>query len=135
MNIASAIMAGASSAHCEELAAVLFALDFECLSFGQHFAGDLPRDGIEAWWFAESSRCGRWTQAQVIAAWNDEAWLLGQQSSPLAYAITSVKNLRAIREELAEKVPAFVCRAHGRTVILRKDATAELLRKAERWVG
>ncbi len=122
------VIAAAAGTECKAMAAVLTTLGFEC------YGCKRVRGGAESWRWSERSACGRWSLGQVVSRWNDEAWLMEAQESPLAYAITSVKNLCTVWELMEEAAPYVkVCRG-GRSVLLRQDAAPELLSKAQQFL-
>lgn len=117
-----------------ELAAALSTLGFSPTSpFGTAVAHELTG---AVWHFSAVSLDGRYQLQERMAKWLDDAWC-GQDDNndPIACMADAFYNLRQLRRGLKNAQVFVRVQNAGRSVLVRRDASAETWRKAEQFLN
>ena len=112
-----------------ELAAALATLGFEPGSTGTRVAHELRG---HVWLFPERSADGRYSLQERMARWADDAWCSQDgNTDPIAAMADAFWNLRHLRRSLRDARVYVQAQNGERTVLVRRDASAETWAKAE----
>lgn len=112
-----------------ELAAALATLGFEPGSTGTRIAHEVRG---HVWLFPERSMDGRWRLQERMARWADDAWCAQEgNTDPIAAMADAFWNLRHLRRSLRDARVYVQAQNGTRTVLVRRDASAETWAKAE----
>lgn len=112
-----------------ELAAALATLGFEPGSTGTRIAHEARG---HVWLFPERSMDGRWSLQERMARWADDAWCAQEgNTDPIAAMADAFWNLRHLRRSLRDARVYVQAQNGDRTVLVRRDASAETWAKAE----
>lgn len=126
-----------------ELAAALATLGFNPgdppAPTGYGVAGTGTRIAHEArghvWLFPERSADGRYSLQERMARWSDDAWCAQEgNTDPIAAMADAFWNLRHLRRSLRDARVYVQAQNGERTVLVRRDASAETWAKAERFL-
>jgi hypothetical protein len=113
-----------------ELAACLCTLGFGLLDCTR-----LKGDGIDAaspygrvtWKFTPCSADGKYTLAQVQAAWHNDAWLSDPQNAdPLAYVISAFRNRQRLLDYIFQGRTLVAVKHGNRWALVPEDCTARV---------
>lgn len=115
-----------------EIAACLSTLGFELLELVRLKSPAIQSaeaDGIVTWTFAPVSRDGKYKLKDVLAAWNNEAWLTDPATTdPLAFIICAFRN-RQRHLDYIKKGVAMVAFKTGNRWALVPENCSELTKK------
>ena len=112
-----------------ELAAALATLGFEPGSTGTRIAHEVRG---HVWLFPERSADGRYSLQERMARWADDAWCAQEgNTDPIAAMADAFWNLRHLRRSLRDARVYVQAQNGERTVLVRRDASAETWAKAE----
>lgn len=112
-----------------ELAAALATLGFEPGTTGTRIAHEARG---HVWLFPERSLDGRYSLQERMARWADDAWCAQEgNTDPIAAMADAFWNLRHLRRSLRDARVYVQAQNGDRTVLVRRDASAETWAKAE----
>ena len=112
-----------------ELAAALATLGFEPGSTGTRVAHEVRG---HVWLFPERSADGRYSLQERMARWADDAWCAQEgNTDPIAAMADAFWNLRHLRRSLRDARVYVQAQNGQRSVLVRRDASAETWAKAE----
>ena len=112
-----------------ELAAALATLGFEPGSTDTRIAHEVRG---HVWLFPERSSDGRYSLQERMARWADDAWCAQEgNTDPIAAMADAFWNLRHLRRSLRDARVYVQAQNGQRTVLVRRDASAETWLKAE----
>lgn len=112
-----------------ELAAALATLGFAPDSTGMRIAHEVRG---HVWLFPERSADGRYGLQERMARWADDAWCVQEgNTDPIAAMADAFWNLRHLRRSLRDARVYVQAQNGERTVLVRRDASAETWAKAE----
>ncbi len=112
-----------------ELAAALATLGFNPGDTGTRIAHEVRG---HVWLFAERSTDGRYSLQERMARWADDAWCAQDgNTDPIAAMADAFWNLRHLRRSLRDARVYVQAQNGERTVLVRRDASAETWAKAE----
>ena len=115
-----------------ELAAALATLGFEPGSTGTRIAHEVRG---HVWLFPERSADGRYSLQERMARWADDAWCAQDgNTDPIAAMADAFWNLRHLRRSLRDARVYVQAQNGERSVLVRRDASAETWAKAERFL-
>lgn len=113
-----------------ELAACLSTLGFGLLDCTR-----LKGDGIDArtpqgrvtWRFTPTSADGKYTLAQVLAAWKNDAWLSDPTNKdPLAFIISAFRNRQRLMDYIFQGRTMVAIKCGNRWALIPEDCTARV---------
>ncbi|MBR5887303.1 MAG: hypothetical protein IKZ07_03745 [Akkermansia sp.] len=112
-----------------ELAAALATLGFTPGDTGKRIAHEVRG---HVWLFPERSADGRYSLQERMARWADDAWCAQEgNTDPIAAMADAFWNLRHLRRSLRDARVYVQAQNGDRTVLVRRDASAETWAKAE----
>ena len=112
-----------------ELAVALCTLGFTPGDTGTRIAHEARG---HVWLFPERSADGRWQLQERMARWADDAWCAQEgNTDPIAAMADAFWNLRHLRRSLRDARVYVQAQNGERTVLVRRDASAETWAKAE----
>ncbi len=112
-----------------ELAAALATLGFTPGDAGTRIAHEARG---HVWLFPERSADGRYSLQERMARWSDDAWCAQEgNTDPIAAMADAFWNLRHLRRSLRDARVYVQAQNGERTVLVRRDASAETWAKAE----
>lgn len=112
-----------------ELAAALSTLGFEPGSVGTRIAHEVRG---HVWLFPERSADGRYSLQERMARWADDAWCAQEgNTDPIAAMADAFWNLRHLRRGLRDARVYVQAQNGQRSVLVRRDASADTWAKAE----
>lgn len=115
-----------------ELAAALATLGFTPGDAGTRIAHEARG---HVWMFPERSADGRYSLQERMARWADDAWCAQEgNTDPIAAIADAFWNLRHLRRSLRDARVYVQAQNGQRTVLVRRDASAETWDKAERFL-
>ena len=115
-----------------ELAAALATLGFTPGDTGTRIAHEVRG---HVWLFPERSADGRWQLQERMARWADDAWCAQEgNTDPIAAMADAFWNLRHLRRSLRDARVYVQAQNGQRTVLVRRDASAETWAKAEKFL-
>ncbi len=84
-------------------------------------------DGIVTWRFAPMSEDGKYTINQVLAAWNNDAWLTDPTNeSPLAFIIAAFRNRQRHLDWIKQGRAMVAIKNGNRWVLIPEDCSARV---------
>lgn len=117
-----------------ELVAGLATLGFDVLSGGHERRIEHGRMA-HAWCLPPVSADGAYRLDEVMARWDDAAWCARPENNhPVACLSDAFFNLRRLRAELRESDEYVRVSSGRRTVVVRRGASREFVRQAERFL-
>ena len=115
-----------------ELAAALATLGFTPGDTGTRIAHEARG---HVWLFPPASADGRWQLQERMARWADDAWCATEgNTDPIAAMADAFWNLRHLRRSLRDARVYIQAQNGQRTVLVRRDASAETWAKAEEFL-
>ena len=67
----------------------------------------------QTWYLERESRCGKYTTAELIAAWNDAQWHEAHPEHPFAYIKCAFMNHAAAVDHIKQQCGLYVVRGRG----------------------
>lgn len=75
--------------------------------------------------FAPESKCGNYSTAELINAWEDEAWHIKNPEHPFAYIKCGFSNRSGLLDKVKSAAPLVIVEKHGKLAILSAGASPE----------
>ncbi|MBQ4594787.1 MAG: hypothetical protein IJA81_09150 [Akkermansia sp.] len=116
-----------------ELAAALTTLGFECRGMQRIKNPDIPGSGEVCYWtFDTVSADGSYTLEQVLAAWQNDAWLTDPgNNDPLAAIIVAFRNRQRLLDWVKQSAPMVAVKAGSRWAFVPENAPAGHVSRAK----
>lgn len=86
----------------------------------------------KAFFFEETSPCGKFRTLELIRAWNDKEWHRQHPEHPFAYIKVAMQNRQRLLDYVRSATPIFVAEKHGKMAFLSVNASPELEQKVFR---
>lgn len=113
-----------------ELAACLSTLGFKLMDMTRLVGSELDSrhpDGIVTWRFAPVSEDGKYTINEVMAAWNNDAWLTDPANEhPLAYIIAAFRNRQRHLDWIKQGRAMVAIKNGNRWALIPEDCSARV---------
>lgn len=119
-----------------EIASCLATLGFEVKGFMRLQSDDVAAarnhpEGVCYWTFSTVSEDGKYTLQQVLAAWQNDAWLTDPANSdPLAHIIVAFRNRARMLDWVKQSTPMVAVKSGERWAMVPADASADQRQKA-----
>lgn len=122
-----------------ELAACLSTLGFKLIDMTR-LVGDAVdsrhADGVVTWRFAPVSDDGKYTINEVMAAWNNDAWLTDPQNEhPLAYIVCAFRNRQRHLDWIKQGRAMVAVKSGQRWALVPEDCSARVEVLAKRFLS
>ena len=114
-----------------ELAACLCTIGFDLLDCtrltGEEFANTNTPQGRVSWKFSPTSADGKYTLAQVLAAWKNDAWLSDPTNmDPLAFIISAFRNRQRLMDYIFQGRTMVAIKRGNRWALVPEDCSARV---------
>lgn len=121
-----------------ELAACLSTLGFRLIDMTRLVGDGLGQqaDGVVTWRFAPESDDGKYTINEVMAAWNNDAWLTDPNNEhPLAYIICAFRNRQRHLDWIKQGRAMVAVKSGQRWALIPEDCSARVEVMAKRFLS
>jgi hypothetical protein len=121
-----------------ELAACLSTLGFKLIDMTRLVGDGLGQqaDGVVTWRFAPVSDDGKYTINEVMAAWNNDAWLTDPNNEhPLAYIICAFRNRQRHLDWIKQGRAMVAVKSGQRWALIPEDCSARVEVMAKRFLS
>ena len=116
-----------------ELASTLTTLGFTCRGMQRIKSEDIAGAGEVCYWtFDKVSEDGLYTLEQVLAAWQNDAWLTDPENrDPLAHIIVAFRNRQRLLDWVKQAAPMVAVKNGNRWAFVPQDAPAGHIARAK----
>ena len=116
-----------------EIASALVTLGFTCRGMQRYKSTDLPGAAKVCYWqFDVVSEDGLYTLEQVLAAWQNDAWLTDPENrDPLAHIIVAFRNRQRLLDWVKQAAPMVAVKNGNRWAFVPQDAPAGHIARAK----